>query len=855
MRALLPLLALCACVGTATGPTIDAGAPELDGGASCAAGTHDCAGACVADDAVASCGSSCTPCAAPANATATCTNGACGFSCAAGFEPCLGRCLAADAGTCPVNLRPNVFAPLTTGDVGTRTQAALIYLPTTSEYVLVGGARTHAAQPYDVQVLKLGDAAWRNAFPPGKETTWGPEVGNSTAPGFRSESFEVADTSGFPRPSFEVYGGTTTFGQSAWLAGQNRLLFYLWNRTFSYDAVARSWAFHAPAIDPAGGSMRPRLMWGSMTADSTGSKVLLFGGANVESDAGTPGTWIYEPATTTWRPVTGAEPPARSYSNLVTDPERNEALLFGGDELDRLLADTWTFDFATERWTQHTPPVSPSPRAGHRLLYLPQSKATVLLGGWTSSSTTDYVADPYQRLPMQLWRFDFANRTWALVKHFTDMATPTFSPSMTHAGFTFAAAVGADDIAVLHHKTGYPDDQAQGRTWALKLDVSAPDVAGTLQHGVDAGTVTTRTGRYEPAWFLDAGLPDAGELSAISQRIATAPDNAWLEVIAPNRPRSNHDWGTAAFDSDSRQLLRWSGGHSAWSGTDVLHYSITDNRFAIGYRPELVFERTFTNDQMPGHWSPKGRPWMAVHTYKMYAYSSALRRMVIYKNPYTYFYDPSRSVMEFEGARVKQELGGNQYVNTLTETPTGLIAWTPMGLWKLESRAGPWVKLNPMAMGGATLPAMSPDSQTAVYVPMGDRLLLFATQGNAKGEVYEYAIGANTFRLLNPAGKTQLSATLGGFLREAAFLPSVGLVMFAIDFQTPADVTANVKRVPVYDVVNNRWSAWKLNAQRYGNSFAVVADVSADRIWGLGQNNEVFVLKLNPATADIEPLQ
>lgn len=840
------------CVGIVADPP-DSGGPAIDaGGTPCEAGLHDCAGSCLPDDAVTSCGSSCSPCSVPSNAIATCTNGACGFTCSAGFEPCLGQCLAADAGTCPVNLAPNTFALLTEGDVGTRTQAALVYLPSTQEYVLVGGARTHDPQPYDVQAFRLGETTWRNAFPPGKEGAWGPDAGSSTAPGFASEGFEVADTSGFPRPSFEVYGGINSFEQYAWLSGSNTLLFYLWNRTFSYDALARAWTFHAPAIDPAGGRMEPRLMWGSMIADATGSKVLLFGGANVHTDAGTPGTWIYEPATTTWRKVNGAEPPPRSYANLVTDPERNQALLFGGDELDRVLSDTWTFDFATETWTQHTPPLSPAPRGGHRLLYLPGAKATVLLGGWTSSSTTDYVSDPYQKLPWELWRFDFASHTWTLIKHFTG-TTPDFSPSSTSAGFAFAAAVGPDDIAVLHLKRGYPGQQENGQTWAIKLDVSAPDTAGTTMYGVASGTVTTRTNRYDPAWF-DAGTPDAGELAANAQRITTAPDNTWLEVIAPNRPATNHDWGTATFDSDARQLLRWSGGHSAWSGTDVLHYGLDENRFSIGYRPELPFERTFTNDQMPGHWSPRGRPWMAVHTYKMYAYSSALRRMVIYKNPYTYFYDASRAVSDFEGARIRQELGGNQYVNTLTAIPTGLIAWTPDGLWKLTSQAGPWVKLNPTAMNGAQLPSMSPDSQTAVYEPTGDRLLMFATTGSAKGEVYEYALAANTLRALNPAGKTELAATLGGFLRESALLPASGLVMFAIDFQTAADVTANVKRVPVYDTVNNRWSAWRLTAQRYGNSFAVVSDGADDRVWGLGQNNQVFLLKLNAATADIEPL-
>ncbi|MBL8910928.1 MAG: hypothetical protein JNM17_09525 [Archangium sp.] len=839
--------------GTGGGGANTGGGTAGGGGLSCATGTHECSATCVPDDAITSCGSSCTPCSAPMDATATCTGGACGFTCNAGFEPCLGRCIIADAGTCPVNLAANTFARLTSGDVGTRMQAALIYLPSTSEYVLVGGARTHDPQPYDVQALTLGETAWRNAYPPGQN--WGPMTGNSMAPDFATESFEQQDRSGFPRPSFEVYGGTTSFQQTAWLGPQTRLLFYLWNRTFSYDAVARAWTFHAPTTDPAGGPMQPRLMWGAMTANAAGTKVLLFGGANVHTDAGTPGTWIYDVPGNTWRQLALAtEPPQRSYPSLSTDPERDQALLFGGDQLDQLLSDTWTFDFATEQWTEHTPPVSPTPRGGHRLLYLPGARTTVLLGGFTSSSTTDYVASPYSSLPMELWRFDFASHTWALIKRFAPMTAPSLGPSPTNAGFTFGAAVGSGDVAVLHIKNGYPDDQARGETWAIRIDPSVTDTAGTTMYGATPGTVTRRGDRYDPAWFSDAGVPDAGELASISARITGAADNVWVSVPSPNRPATNHDWGTAAFNGDDGQLLRWSGGHSAWSGTDVLQYTIDQNRFSIGYRPELPFERTFTNDQMPGHWSPKGRPWMAVHTYKMYTYSRALRRMVIYKNPYTFFYDASASVMEFDLTRVRQELGGNQYVNTLVEIPTGVLAWTPDGLFKLESRSGPWVELMPTAMGGAALPQMGPDNQTAVYEPSGDRVLFISSVGNAKGEVFEYSLANNTLRALNPAGKADMAANMSGFIRESALMPGTSLILCAIGFQTPADVTAGVTRVPVYDAMNNRWSAWRLNMQSYGNSFAVVSDPARARIWGLGQNNQVFLLKLNAATADIETL-
>ena len=118
----------------------------------------------------------------------------------------------------------------------------------------------------------------------------------------------------------------------------------------------------------------------------------------------------------------------------------------------------------------------------------------------------------------------------------------------------------------------------------------------------------------------------------------------------------------------------------------------------------------------------------------------------------------------------------------------------------------------------------------------------------------EYSFAANTLKALNPMGKADFAANASGFLREAVLLPLQGLVVFAIDFQTPADVAAGIKRVPAYDLTTNRWVAYKLTPQAYGNSFAIVHDPANERIWGLGQNNEVFVLKVNKATADIEPL-
>lgn len=54
----------------------------------CNAGNHQCGAACPANNDVATCGMSCSPCGTPPNATATCDGRACGFTCAAGYADC-----------------------------------------------------------------------------------------------------------------------------------------------------------------------------------------------------------------------------------------------------------------------------------------------------------------------------------------------------------------------------------------------------------------------------------------------------------------------------------------------------------------------------------------------------------------------------------------------------------------------------------------------------------------------------------------------------------------------------------------------------------------------------------------------
>jgi alpha-tubulin suppressor-like RCC1 family protein len=78
----------------------------------CASGYHPCAGVCLSDFSVNSCGSSCTPCLQPQNGYATCDGVSCGVSCNAGFHDCAGDCVSdTSPATCGSSCTPCPQAP------------------------------------------------------------------------------------------------------------------------------------------------------------------------------------------------------------------------------------------------------------------------------------------------------------------------------------------------------------------------------------------------------------------------------------------------------------------------------------------------------------------------------------------------------------------------------------------------------------------------------------------------------------------------------------------------------------------------------------------------------------------------
>jgi len=135
-----------------------------------------------------------------------------------------------------------------------------------------------------------------------------------------------------------------------------------------------TWEQQAPTVSPSA------RRWASMAYDEKTGTVLLFGGNDGDRSLGD--TWRWDG--TTWtelQPPTS--PPARESAAMTSYTGSGHIVLFGGQvrgpEGVTYLDDTWTWDGAT--WTEATPAHSPSARSGASLAYDGVEGTLLLFGG------------------------------------------------------------------------------------------------------------------------------------------------------------------------------------------------------------------------------------------------------------------------------------------------------------------------------------------------------------------------------------------------------------------------------------------------------------------------------------------
>jgi hypothetical protein len=724
---------------------------------------------------------------------------------------------------------------------GRRWDVPVGYSPELKRFLVLGGRITYAdarkPRSYDQLALDPKEGRWENWFPTGKD--WGPRFGLCQPPTWKNELWHFQDAEGNVRPNWSVYGTFSLGGKYDRDPTTGAFVFYARGRTFRYDPAARRWAELTTKTDPEkelGGT----LLWSSMCYDRHGKRFVLFGGGNVQTPRGDPGTWTFTPASSTWASLAlDHQPPQRANSRLCSDPVHRKVILFGGDRLDQLLSDTWTFDVVAQKWELKKPVRGPSPRAGHALLWLPRAKKVLLLGGYGYASPVGYVESPYRRLPLEAWTYEAGAARWDLVRRWEGKDVPQGPPNAF-----LGAAVDEEDNVLVAGTNG---------TWTCRLEVNKPDAASTARHGVSPGTVERRTGPYDPAWYRQ-DVP-AAEAATVEAELKALPANRWVRRPTPKLPRPNMDWGSAVFAPELDVIVRFSGGHSAYSGTAPQVYDVKTDRYSIPFAPELPIEYVYSNDQVHGEWSFQGNPWMTGHTYKSTGYDPHLKCLVFAAHEYTYFFDPRAGKWSRNEARAP--FRPNMYVVTLCATPDGVAAWADdrkgaAGLWRLDARSRTWKAL---PLKGA-LPAKGPDQHGLAYDSRRDRLLFFSNAGKNRGDVAAYDFRSGEARWLDPAGKARAAVPS----RETAYIPELDAVLIG------ARVSEGGKRLwALYDCGKNGWCGVDLpgddpigkgtGGSAFNNSVGLMHDPNRKLVWAVGQNSHVHVLRLERGSASVHELR
>jgi hypothetical protein len=485
------------------------------------------------------------------------------------------------------------------------------------------------------------------------------------------------------------------------------------------------------------------------------------------------------------------EPPPRALTAISYDDKTKLYVLFGGDHFDYLTNDTWVFDPAKTKWEQRHPQPAPPPRANHTLKANGNGTVT-LSGGYTYTSSTDYCGGQYKDIGDGDWTYDIAANTW----------------------------------------TG-------------KDNGNAPD------------TRVYRTGPFHPNFFLKEPKPDA---AAFAKQLKDLPANSWLSTKPPHLPRLNRDWGTAVLDVDRDLILRFSGGHSAHGGSDVLHYHLASNRWELPFPVEFPLGQLYSNTSYPDGFNFNLRPWVTGHTYQNYGYDPVLKKLLFTGQPgHTYIYDPE--VADWTGRFPKPPgmvYDSCFYTLTLCPTPRGLVCWQKDGrVFRLDAGKKEWTE---QKLNGAKLPSAVVDNSTVVHDAKRDRLLFVSKPYGDKvkfsGEVHALDLKTLTVSALSPKGKEAAAAI--PYLCQVRYDSENDLLLVGATLPPGED---SIRRTPAYDCAANAWVTLKLGGTDPSGkggrnvSLGLMYDSKRKLFWAVDAGSNVFVLRLDPKTADAQPLR
>ncbi|MCG3179399.1 MAG: hypothetical protein BIFFINMI_01734 [Phycisphaerae bacterium] len=548
--------------------------------------------------------------------------------------------------------------------------------------------------------------------------------------------------------------------------------------------------------------------------------------------------------------VSGDQPAPRNMPAMAYDAKTKSIILFGGEGIFGVYADTWVYDCAKRQWRNARPGRSPTPRLSAGLVA--RDGVAYLVGGQEARGSMSYCAGLWARLPFDVWAYDIAANTWTRLSAGEGTPQPTTCQPAVVATFS-------DNGKTLNWSAGVNSYGKIVKTLTGSLALPAGD-ADTAKVAVAWDAIQVRGEGFDPAWYEAVQAPEPEKFQAFLKAL---PANRWTDVNPP-KLHVSRDWGTTVLDVAGDQLLHWAGGHSSHCGTDVAHYSPALNRWHILYTPELPMGYCYSNDGAPAP-TLSGAPW-GPHSYLSYGWDQVTGLMIwagehaAYRltNPAgTWTYDPaayrwSSPQFSIEGGTFDVE----RHKTCMVRTPHGLAVWADKyggsglrtGLWMADVAHRvyrPVAGTDPKDSTTLPPPAFG-DRHGMTYDSKRDRVLIFHFGIKDKSRVWAVDLASREVAVLTPKGSDRFpdDASVG---REATYVPSADVVIVCSSGK-PAQHTL------IYDCAADAWGelpgAFATDAKGrtepgYGVSTGVEYDPKRDLLWLVQTNGAVFAMRFD----------
>lgn len=407
----------------------------------------------------------------------------------------------------------------------------------------------------------------------------------------------------------------------------------------------------------------------AMAYDDARAKLMLFGGTDgdgtVHNDL-----WEYDGAT--WREVIVANrPPARQLHRMVYDTVRGQLIMFGGSRGTDFLGDTWTFDLATQVWTEFQG-TGPGSRIRFDMVW--DGTRVVLFGG----ESINYL------IRGDTWAFDPAAETWTLA------VAPTAAAPRNRYGFAMAQAENGTIVlfgGLIDGFVAANDVWELGASgWSKRTTTIAPTarIYATL-------TLDPAAEAPDPALVLIGGLGTGGP-EALEDVWHLGSD--WSERSSGYGFKPAGRYAQLVYDDEQQQVLMF-GGFGAGDDTWTFGNEGDTTRWTLRSDPNVAAICP----------APAGQP-LSRHFYSM-AYDRERKRALIFggldecftlpRDTYEWNRDTatwtvatadgptgriSAAIAYDAAAKVTVLFGGRDYSQVLADT------WEYDGTWTLQPDAG-----------------------------------------------------------------------------------------------------------------------------------------------------------------------